>query len=825
LTAPVSTFIVNPTVRIFHPRGRFVAGWLTLQRPLVPLNEADLILFDTLLTPRSPADAVQLTQDALQTTLGVSASAADIASRIRDLGRSDFFVPSEAAERSPGAKTIADCLKDSDVRAARADRKLRIPRNFLARPTQKGFEVWSHASQSYEVVSADLLILLYRFGSGALESEVISGSGASDLAAAVDWLLENRLLCEAVDHGQHAPPEPAVQAQVSTAKIDLPEPDGRTPVYFVPHTEDHYPLALGMLFSFIQSFNGGALLNRYQLVPIVFMEQGDILERLYPLYGDGVWLFSNYMWSLDKNMRISTAVKELSARNITIHGGPSTPSYPAACSEFLRANPSVDIAVHGEGELTTAELLDSMMDLAVDADSVGKVNGISIRGEVSETTPDGVIRTATRIRFRAPDEIPSPYLNGVFDCYGDVSAAIIESNRGCPFGCTFCDWGSATQQKVRKFSVQRVRDEITWLAERKVRILWIADANYGMYDRDIEIAEWIRDTKKKTGYPREVVVNYTKNATRRLAKIIEIFADSGICSQGIISIQTRDDNTLEVINRKNIKTDKYNELAEIFRHQNLPLSTDLMIGLPGITVDAFKEDLQYYFDKDVEVKAYPTQLLPNSPMADPEYISKYEIAVDENNFLISCFSYTELELREMNSLYQLFSLADSYSILRYVVRFLQWEKQIPAMEFLHRMLRETHSAPGRWPTIGFWIQTFKDLKIVPGGWRRLYDEVADFALTIFECERDSAMHAVLRYNEFVMPDDAAIYPRELALDHDVETYFADRRQDPDNAAPLASYPPATVTIDDIYKMSHIDFNAAQYDSHQWPASPGMDSNA
>ena len=76
-----------------------------------------------------------------------------------------------------------------------------------------------------------------------------------------------------------------------------------------------------------------------------------------------------------------------------------------------------------------------------------------------------------RVRFRQPDEIPSPYLQGVFDSYGEVSAAIIESNRGCPFGCTFCDWGSATQQKVRKFDVQRVRDEITWLAQRKVRIL------------------------------------------------------------------------------------------------------------------------------------------------------------------------------------------------------------------------------------------------------------------------------------------------------------------------------------------------------------------
>ena len=33
---------------------------------------------------------------------------------------------------------------------------------------------------------------------------------------------------------------------------------------------------------------------------------------------------------------------------------------------------------------------------------------------------------------------------------------MLESNRGCPYGCTFCDWGSATLSKVRNFDLDRV---------------------------------------------------------------------------------------------------------------------------------------------------------------------------------------------------------------------------------------------------------------------------------------------------------------------------------------------------------------------------------
>ena len=79
---------------------------------------------------------------------------------------------------------------------------------------------------------------------------------------------------------------------------------------------------------------------------------------------------------------------------------------------------------------------------------------------------DEVVRSGDRDRITDVDDIPSPYLNGMLDAYGEAveGTAIIETNRGCPYGCTFCDWGSATLSRIRKFDLDRVFAELEWCA-------------------------------------------------------------------------------------------------------------------------------------------------------------------------------------------------------------------------------------------------------------------------------------------------------------------------------------------------------------------------
>ena len=206
---------------------------------------------------------------------------------------------------------------------------------------------------------------------------------------------------------------------------------------------------------------------------------------------------------------------------------------------------------------------------------------------------------------------------------------ILETNRGCPYGCTFCDWGSATASKIRKFDLDRVLAELEWTAKAKTAAISIADANFGLFPRDVDIARKAAALKKETGYPRGFGGNYAKNTVTHMRQIIDVLAEGNILSLGTLSLQSMDENTLDVINRANIKTEKYDALAVEMRNSDLALTAELMMGLPGSTLHSFREDLQQCIDRELPARVNMTTLLVNSPMNDPEYIKKHEIKTDK----------------------------------------------------------------------------------------------------------------------------------------------------------------------------------------------------
>ncbi len=113
---------------------------------------------------------------------------------------------------------------------------------------------------------------------------------------------------------------------------------------------------------------------------------------------------------------------------------------------------------------------------------------------------------------------------------------------------------------MRKFDLDRVFAELEWCAANGFKIA-IADANFGIFERDVAIAERIAELKADHGHPRFVGNNYAKNTVKHLSKIIDIFTQAGIVAEGKMSMQSFDDDTLLTIRRKNIKVEKYDDLA------------------------------------------------------------------------------------------------------------------------------------------------------------------------------------------------------------------------------------------------------------------------
>lgn len=238
--------------------------------------------------------------------------------------------------------------------------------NLAVEITANGFVVWSSRLQKKLSLPLQWVLVLMAFGDGKKTTDVVDNqskyfNSAEDIVCITEWLRSAGLLVGVtiVEKGNQGHiPHFRTQSNQADRCVSWQElvPDNRIPVYFVPHMENHFPLALGVLYSALSHFDHGALLNRFQLIPIQFLTPDELLNGPYKKFGPGFWLFSNYMWSVELNLKISAAVKMHHNANITIHGGPSTPDYQLACESFMATNPSVDISVHGEGEVAICEI-------------------------------------------------------------------------------------------------------------------------------------------------------------------------------------------------------------------------------------------------------------------------------------------------------------------------------------------------------------------------------------------------------------------------------------------------------------------------------------
>ncbi len=565
------------------------------------------------------------------------------------------------------------------------------------------------------------------------------------------------------------------------------------------------PASLGLVMAYAMEYEGKRLQERYDFVPMFLTDEARLLARAETA---GVFIFSNYLWTVDENLRLSAAIKAVNPASITIHGGPSTPSYERDCEQFFIDNPHVDVAVRGEGEWTFADILDKVDIHSGNIDALADAPGLTFRSS------NGIVRTPDRDRIADLNTIPSPYLMGLFDEFGSVRAgAVIESNRGCPYGCTFCDWGSATLSKVRRFDLDRVYAELEWSARHQIEDASIADANFGMLERDVDIALKIADLRRTYGFPRSVPINYAKNQVRYLRKIIEIFADVDILTEGLVSLQSMDETTLKVIDRSNIKIDKYHEISDEFRRAKLPLAADIMMGLPGSTRASFSSDLQKCADMDIRVRANKTTLLPNSPMNEPGYRELHGIVAKPGEILMEAASYSREDCQEMDDLRLAYYLFDVYGVLRYVARFVRRETGMGEVAFYDRVRSDVAKKPRDWPVIAAVLRTLEGYMAPPGSWALFVDEVGRYLVNELGMADDSALRTALVVQHAHLPAPDRTFPAVLELAHDYaawqEALFAAREAGhrdnwEQHIGRLADFGPATLVIEDPSEVCRQD---------------------
>jgi radical SAM superfamily enzyme YgiQ (UPF0313 family) len=388
--------------------------------------------------------------------------------------------------------------------------------------------------------------------------------------------------------------------------------------------QSYLPYSVGLLQAYTQRWAVNP--QRYSFLLPIF-KRSPMEQIVQSLDGANIVGFSVYMW----NIRLSLAAAELLKKNqpetIIIFGGPQVPDN---AKNFLAEHPFIDICCHGEGEGVFLNLLESYPGNCWD-----ETPGISY------LQADGVFVNNDRTkRLSELSNIPSPYLEGLFAPLMQAHAkeqwlAMWETNRGCPFSCSFCDWGSAVSSKVFQFDMERLTKEIEWFSKNRIEFIFCCDANFGILRRDMDLVNLVAAAKKARKYPNALSVQNTKNSSDRTLQIQKILNDSGLGKGVSIALQSVDEHTLESINRQNIRLDKFLELQHLFHREGITTFTDIIIGLPGETMESFMNGVDQVIDSGQHnrIQFIHLAVLPNAEMGDPAYQEKYGMLMVESKLI------------------------------------------------------------------------------------------------------------------------------------------------------------------------------------------------
>jgi radical SAM superfamily enzyme YgiQ (UPF0313 family) len=337
----------------------------------------------------------------------------------------------------------------------------------------------------------------------------------------------------------------------------------------------------------------------------------EVRSRLFA-YPDRLWetmrsdppdvlMVSNYIWNEELSFHLARLGKQLHPDMFVVMGGPNIPLEPERQTAYMAARPEIDLYVLGEGDFLATEVVRHYLEAGKSTKKLGE-------REVPSSIyrrPDGqLVRQGMKARHNEVDEVPSPWLTGIQDEFFDGKLApMIETNRGCPFTCTFCVQGTSWYTKVHNFSKDRMREELDYIARRVKQVcpemgtLRIADSNYGMFERDIEISGYIGEMQKQYGWPTFIDATTGKNRPERIVQSVEKASGALVLYQ---AVQSLDENVLRNIKRQNIKLAAYEQIHVYMRGRGLRSNSDLILCLPGETLRTHVDAIHKLVDNGIQ---------------------------------------------------------------------------------------------------------------------------------------------------------------------------------------------------------------------------------
>lgn len=367
------------------------------------------------------------------------------------------------------------------------------------------------------------------------------------------------------------------------------------------------------------------------ILPDVSLEVSldDILERLSQYETLDVVGISHYVWDdADEVKRLQTWVRERHPNCIIVLGGPHQDiTYNM---NFFKQNPCLDLSCDpsGYGEVFWTCLLDQLVTDSYDPSQIpfAIYPGIAKLAQRSFNQPNRrEITWAIKPYHRHEALIDRAIALAKEKRY--MLAVTIEFSRGCPYSCTFCEWGGTGTKVVFK-PMDMVQDDLSFVVAKKFDLLYVMDANFGIVKRDVEIIERLGLMIKEHQHtPHITFLGYAKNEKKYVNQILELSAELGLIDELNVSIQSLNQDTLNAVKR--VDAPWRQQVQDVLKikekHPHFKLRLQNITGLPLSTIQDTYDLFDIAHQHDASLCTFDWHLLPSTPANAPEYLKRYAI--------------------------------------------------------------------------------------------------------------------------------------------------------------------------------------------------------
>lgn len=382
--------------------------------------------------------------------------------------------------------------------------------------------------------------------------------------------------------------------------------------------QDWIPYPVGCLISYAKQ--DPKINEMYNFLEPEFLQREVDSKRMKEkLFSADILGLTCYIWNQEINDRIAKEFKENNPNGVVIYGGPQIPENIKDAQEFCAERPFVDLHFVGPAEENFKQFL-----LNIDAPIHSHEGTVGI----------GFNNVSVDRKLYKVNWTPTPYTDGtlthMFKLKSENLVIPMETNRGCPYACAFCDWGSVIKSKITRFDQDEINKVFELAFAGNITRIEFIDANFGIFPVDLDyINEMVRLKYKYNKEDMKVTFcGMAKNGSKHLPEIITTVQrefEKEEYKTIKIAIQTHTEEALKVADRSNISNDRMMNIVNEVAANGYTINSELIIGMPGETAESWLDVLQKDIDNGCKFnRSYPLSVMPNTTYYSQEFRDKYK---------------------------------------------------------------------------------------------------------------------------------------------------------------------------------------------------------